>query len=76
MNFYLLSKYGPKFWTILEVDQSVIPADPELDSIIFQQRKSVEQIMVLGNIFEDLLYLHEGDSKTNAVGLKIIQKTF
>lgn len=54
MNFYVLSKYGPKFWTILEVDQLVIPADPELDSIIFQQRKSVEQIMVLGNIFEDL----------------------
>lgn len=54
MNFSLLSKYGPKFWIIFEVDQLVIPADPELDSIIFQQRESVERIMVLGNIFEVL----------------------
>lgn len=67
MCFFLPLRYGPIFRTSLAGRPVVVSADPEFNSYLFQQEGRSVELWYLDTFSK--IFVHEGDSKTNAVGI-------
>lgn len=65
--FSLPCRYGPIFRTSLAGRPVVISADPEFNNFLFQQEGRSVELWYLDTFSK--IFVHEGDSKTNAVGI-------
>ncbi|KAK9944359.1 hypothetical protein M0R45_009932 [Rubus argutus] len=62
-----LQRYGPIFRTSLVGRPVVISADPDFNNFLFQQEGRSVELWYLDTFSK--IFVHEGDSKTNAVGI-------
>ena len=67
MFFSLPCRYGPIFRTSLAGRPVVISADPDFNNFLFQEEGRSVELWYLDTFSK--IFVHEGDSKTNAVGI-------